>query len=137
MSTRFSIPGAPLISNIGPSTIRTSRVLGTQVVGAPISGGIASTYGAGYRGTYGGPVTGLPAVGGLRTSTVITTGGVPTPGVRGSMAISPDQIPAGTEMIRVERPPEYIYHNATPHAETVTKTVVNDQVNVPPPPRRI
>lgn len=89
MSTRFSIPGAPLISDIIPSTFRSSRVAGTQLTGVP--------------------------TGGVRTSTVIA-GGPPAYGVRGSRVINPSEIPPGAEIIRVENPPEYIYHNAPTYA---------------------
>lgn len=93
MSTRFSIPGAPLISNIGPSVVRTSRVVGTNVVGAPLGGVAATTIGeVAYPAVIGSTLT--------------------SPAIRGSRVISPSEIPPGADMIRVENPPEYIYHNA-------------------------
>ena len=97
MATRFSIQGAPLISNIGPSVIRTSRVAPTTTVGfSPTIQGL------------GAGVTSVPGLG-LRRSAVITA----------------DQIPLGAEIIRIDKPAEYIYHETPPHVEVTKRTVTN------------
>ena len=111
MTTRFSnLPGAHIGAGGYPSTLRRSNV----IIGGPVVSNI------------GGPVIshvgGAPVIaGGLRRSTVIAGGapfvsniGAPSiiggpsviegPNLRRSTVISKDQIPAGVDIVKMQRP---------------------------------
>ena len=130
MTNRFSIDGAPLISNIGPvraslatpyaagqTVVRRSRVLGVSP--API------------QTTFQSHVPHVLPHAGLTTSTVVPAAGfhtstfhppsVAVPGLRKSVVISPNEIPPGATIIRVDRPAEV--HTHEPQVIHQTKKV--------------
>lgn len=91
MDTKFSTPGAPLISNVGgPTVVRTSRIERSSGFEAPLSGNAASH------------IVGV-------TAPTVT----PVLGNRGSRLRSPDEISPGSEVIRVENPPIFVYHDTS------------------------
>lgn len=143
MTSRFSsIPGVPLPVGGIPSTLRRSTV----IAGGPVSvvgGPVVSAIGGPVISNIGGPTV---VAGGLRRS-VVLAGGVGAPvvstiggpsGLRRSTIISPDQIPPGANIVRLEQPAQYIYKNPPVGETRRTTTVVTPPVKDVPlrPPVR-
>ena len=140
--------GGPIVSNIGGPVIATGGLRrSTVVTGGLVHGNVGPVV-----STIGGPTViagpsviggnhhliGSAGVGALPGSTIVSGGlGFPEQGLglRRSTVISPDQIPPGANIIRYEKPAEYIYKNPPVVETRKTTSVVTPQVELRPPVR--